>query len=378
MSREFTMGIRLNYFDNDFTRGIREATRNTNSFRDGMAQATRSATGLTSAVGAAAVALGGMAAAKKGFDWLIGANADMETYQNTLTVVMGSAAEATKTLAWANEFAAQTPFEIPQIVEATTKLTAYGMNAQKTLGIVGDAASVMGKDIMQGVEAVADAQTGSLERLKEAFSITKDDISAMAKAMGANVFDNSGSITDMKGMNAALFAIMEKRFKGGMEAQSKTWKGMISNVKDFVGTTGRLMGLPLFERAEKRLQGFLGTLDQLKKDGSIDHFISQAHKMGAVVGNEMAYAGKVVRAAIQGIWKVASPIINEIRTNWEKWQPVIKTLGYSMAVFAVGLSGVKTALTAASIAMKLLNVTMLTNPIGWIILAVGLLVGWFI
>jgi hypothetical protein len=220
LSREFTMGIRLNYSDNSFSKGIREATRQTNSFREGMAAATRSATGLTSAVGAAAVALGGMAAAKKGFDWLIGANANMEQYQNTLTVVLGSQEEAVKTLAWANKFAAQTPFEIPQVVEATTRMSAYGISAQKTLGIVGDMASVMGKDLMQAVEAVADAQTGELERLKE-FGITKSMIQDQAKLLGSNPINNSGQITDTKAFNAALFSVMDKRFKGGMEIRRK-------------------------------------------------------------------------------------------------------------------------------------------------------------
>jgi phage-related protein len=377
LSREFTMGIRLNYSDNSFSKGIREATRNTNSFRDGMARASTGADGFIGKLGGLAVALGGIAAAKKSFDWLVGANADMEQYQNTLTVVMKSQAEATKTLAWANKFAAQTPFEIPQVVEATTRMAAYGISAQKTLGIVGDMASVMGKDLMQAVEAVADAQTGEVERLKE-FGITKKMIQDQAKTLGVTAIDSKGSITDVKAFNAALFSLMEKRFKGGMAMQAKSFNGMLSNVKDFMGTMGRNLGKPLFDRSKKQLEGFLNTLNRLQSDGSIDRFVSQAHKVGAVVGNEMAYAGKVVRGTFRAIWAVASPIINEIRSNWAKWQPVIQTLGYSMAAFAVGLGGVKTAITAASIAMRILSAAMLTNPIGWIILGVGLLVGWFI
>jgi phage-related protein len=377
MSREFTMGIRLNYMDNSFSKGIREATRHTDSFRDGLARASTGADGFIGKLGGLAVALGGIAAAKKSFDWLVGANADMEQYQNTLTVVMKSQEEATKTLAWANKFAAKTPFEIPQVVAATTRMSAYGISAQKTLGIVGDMASVMGKDLMQAVEAVADAQTGELERLKE-FGITKKMIQDQAKLLGANPIDSKGSITDVKAFNAVLFSLMEDRFKGGMEMQSKSWKGMVSNAKDFMASMGRNLGKPLFDRSKKQLEGFLNTLNRLQSDGSIDRFVSQVHKVGAVVGNEMAYAGKVVRGTFRGIWAVASPIINEIRSNWAKWQPVIQMLGYSMAAFAVGLSGVKTAITAASIAMRLLSAAMLTNPIGWIILGVGLLVGWFI
>lgn len=377
MSREFTMGIRLNYHDNDFTRGIREATRQTNSFRDGMAAAARTASGFTSAIGAAAVAIGGMAAAKKGFDWLVGANADMEQYQNTLTVVMKSQEEAAKTLAWANKFAAQTPFEIPQIVEATTRMSAYGISAQKTMGIVGDMASVMGKDLMQAVEAVADAQTGELERLKE-FGITKSMIQDQAKLLGSSPIDNKGSITDMKAFNAALFSLMEDRFKGGMEMQSKSFKGMVSNAKDFMGSLGRQLGQPLFERSKRQLESFLGTLNRLQSDGTIDRWVTQTQKAGAAVGRVFRTAYQVTVSAFRGIWAVASPIIDGIKRNWTTWGPIIETAGYALGVFAVALGGIKTALLGANVAMKLLSATMLTNPIGWIALGVGLLIGLFI
>lgn len=377
MSREFTMGIRLNYYDNSFTRGMRDAQRQTNRFRDGMVAATRSAAGFTSAIGAAAVALGGMAAAKKGFDWLVGANADMEQYQNTLAVVLKSQEKAIQTLEWANKFAAKTPFEIPQIVEATTRMSAYGISAQKTLGIVGDMASVMGKDLMQAVEAVADAQTGELERLKE-FGITKKMVQEQAKLLGSSPIDSKGSITDMKAFNAALFSLMEDRFKGGMDMQSKSFKGMLSNAKDFMGSLGRQLGQPLFERSKRQLESSLGTLNRLQSDGTIDRWVKQTQKAGAAVGRVFQGAYRIAAAAFRGIRAIASPIIESIKSNWATWGPIIETVGYSLAAFAVGLGAVKSALLAANVAMKLLNVTMLTNPIGWIILGIGLLIGLFI
>lgn len=66
---------------------------------------------------------------------------------------------------WAVDFANKTPYETDEIVEATVKLTSYGVEAKKTLPLIGDMASVMGKSVDQAVEAIADAQTGELERL---------------------------------------------------------------------------------------------------------------------------------------------------------------------------------------------------------------------
>ena len=187
----------------------------------------------------------------------IGANADMETYQNTLATVLKSTEKATNMLAWANKFAAQTPFEIPDIVEATTKLETYGISAKATLGGIGDMAAVTGKPLMQAVEAIADAQTGELERLKE-FGITKGMLINKSAALGqGEIVNASGQITDMEGLNKALFALMEERYKGGMERQSKTFKGMVSNAKDVAGTISRELSKPIFEKFKQGLQSIL-------------------------------------------------------------------------------------------------------------------------
>nr|WP_278187291.1 MULTISPECIES: tape measure protein [Bacillaceae] len=191
------------------------------------------------------------------YEGTIGANASMEQYQNTLTTVLKSSEKATETLAWAQKFAAETPFEIPDIVEATTRLSAYGMKAQDVMKSTGNMAAVMGKPLMQAVEAVADAQTGELERLKE-FGITKQMLIDKAAEMGKKeVVNAKGQITDMQAFNDALFALMDDRFKGGMEIQSKTFDGMISNVKDSIATMGREVSKPIFEKLKQGLQSVL-------------------------------------------------------------------------------------------------------------------------
>jgi hypothetical protein len=283
MAGGFVMGATLQLRDmasNTFNQ-VRQAT---NSFRTSVMAADaatnrheRSADKLRGSMFSlknAIVAAATAASVKVGFDWLVKGNADMETYQNTLAIVLGSQEKATKTLAWAQKFAAQTPFEIPQVVEATTRMSAYGLNAQKTLGIVGDMASVMGKDLMQAVEAVADAQTGEVERLKE-FGITKGMIQAQAKALGSNPINSKGQITDQKAFNAALFSLMEKRYSGGMELQSKTFKGMVSNAKDFVATAGRTLGKPIFDEFKKGLAGLLVFTDKLSKSGLIEKWAAK-------------------------------------------------------------------------------------------------------
>lgn len=89
----------------------------------------------------------------------------LEGYRSTLNVVLKDQQKAAKMMAWAVEFANKTPFETDSVVEATVRLQSYGIEAQNVMTQIGDMAGVMNKDLMQAVEAVADAQTGELERL---------------------------------------------------------------------------------------------------------------------------------------------------------------------------------------------------------------------
>jgi hypothetical protein len=92
------------------------------------------------------------------------------------------------------------------------------------MGGIGDMAAIMGKPLSQAVEAVADAQTGELERLKE-FGITKGMLIDKAQEMyGVEIVNAKGQITDMDKLNGALMGIMKERYAGGMETASKSFK----------------------------------------------------------------------------------------------------------------------------------------------------------
>lgn len=292
-----------------FTAGAKSTT---GAFR-GIATAAEGAKGKIVSLQGAITAVVAGATVKKGFDWLVSGNADMEQYQNTLGVVLKDQTKAAETLKWAQTFAAQTPFEIPQVVEATTKLASYGLEAQKTLGVTGDMAAVMGKSLDQAVEAVADAQTGEVERLKE-FGITKDMIAAQAKTMGTVVMDKKGAITDQKAFNAALFSLMEQRYKGGMALQATTFRGMLSNASDFIGTMGRELGKPLFEKLKQGLGQAMEWFNRFRDSGQLADWTAR-------VQNELAYAWGLFVKFGGIVWQVAQGIGSALQTagGWVTW-----------------------------------------------------------
>lgn len=366
-------------------------------------------------------------------NWLITGNAEMETYLNTLTVVMHSQQKAAEQLGWAEDFAAKTPFEIPQVVEATVKLEAYGMSARKVLGVTGDMASVMGKPLMQAVEAVADAQTGELERLKE-FGITKKMLIDQANKLGLQpVVNKQGSVTDQAGLNAALFSLMAERFKGGMDLQSKTFNGMLSNVSDFVGTAGRTLGKPIFDRFKVGLSGVLVDLTELKDSGAFTSFADKVDRgltrVGTVFREAREWAGSFYefvrlrvqifqrdnaealtkfsddfakgRNAVDDLMIKAQPVFDWLthealpltvelvadvaegfvstaeffHDNWDDIKPFVEGLTIAFTAYGgylITLTGITKIVTAAQWAW---NIAMNANPIGLVITGIGLLIG---
>jgi phage tail tape-measure protein len=69
-----------------------------------------------------------LAGVAKGF---LDTSSSMETYSTTLGTVLKSTERAGEMMEWIRDFAASTPFEIPGLVEAATRLEAYGLDAQK-------------------------------------------------------------------------------------------------------------------------------------------------------------------------------------------------------------------------------------------------------
>lgn len=212
------------------SRGLSTASNNANRLGRSLKNAAREASNMSKTIltaGAAATT----ALAIKGTSDMVSQASSMEQYRNTLNIVMKDNKKASETFKWAVDYANKTPFETADIVDGTVKLQSYGMEAQKVLPYIGDMASAMGKSMDQAVEAVADAQTGELERLKE-FGITKEQIVKQANKKLGNleVVNNKGQITNQRAFNAALMSLMKERFEGGMEVQAKSFKGVMSTI----------------------------------------------------------------------------------------------------------------------------------------------------
>lgn len=253
----------------------------------------------------------------------------LEGYRSTLNVVLKDQQKAAKMMAWAVEFANKTPFETDSVVEATVRLQSYGIEAQKVMTQIGDMAGVMNKNLMQAVEAVADAQTGELERLKE-FGITK----AMIIAKGAELYknqtivNNKGQIVDQQKFNDALFALMEERFKGGMEIQAKSYKGLMSTISGVwktglaqmagISGTGEIIEGSAFDAAKEGLGWVSDKMQSLSKSGTFEKI---GKKIGSTVQTGIKYGKKVLDVAK----RIKDSVGDTIRTISAKLEPLRPT-----------------------------------------------------
>lgn len=323
---------------------------------------------IASAAGVAAV---GMAA------FGIKGASNLEAYRNTLNTVMKDTKLAGQTMAWAVEFANKTPFETDSIVEATVRLTAYGLEATKVLPAIGDMASVMNKDIMQAVEAVADAQTGELERMKE-FGITKQMIIDEAAEImkGKEIVNKQGQITDQENFNTALFSLMDKRFKGGMEIQANSFKGLWSTITGtFKTSMAMLMGITatgevvmggLFEKLKEKMKLAVDTLDRWSKDGTMD-----------MIQQKATTAISKVIEIVEGFISTIMNATSWVKDHWKIIEPIlagIAAAAVSYIIITKAILAYQAAMKIATAVQLLLNGAMTANPIGLIILAIGLLV----
>ncbi|BCZ48425.1 hypothetical protein psyc5s11_44920 [Clostridium gelidum] len=272
----------------------------------------------------------------------------LEQYRNTLNIVMKDNTKAAQTFAWATQYANKTPYETGEIVEATVKLTNYGLEAQKTLPIIGDMAAVFagsGKTINDATEAVADAQTGELERLKE-FGITKDMIIAQgAKSLaGIELVNNKGQITNQKAFNVALFSLMKERYAGAMDIQSKSYKGLMSTVTG-VAKSGlaRIMGIneegdaiagSAFDIVKQKLSGLADKLTQMQADGT---FEIMADKFTAFAQN--------VSSGIDYAWPKIQSFFSYVRDNGPRIMEIAKYIGEAFIAWKV-ISGISSGIQA--------------------------------
>ena len=343
---------------------INAATKAINSYADkantAFKRVTAVAAGVTAALGAAAI--------KTGFSEAL----DLEGYKMQLETATKDTKRAAELMQYAIDLANKTPFEGGQLVEAAAKFESMGMSAEKWLTYAGDMAAATNKDYDQAVEALIDAQTGELERLKE-FGITKAMILEQGEKMfaGVQIANNNGQIVNQEKFNEAMLALMEEKFSGGMEKQATTIRGMWSTV---TGVTKNALAniLGMQNDGTVKAGSFMDLIRE--KVGALSEKFQQAQSDGTIdaIGEKVAKAAEIAGKGLDLVGKAIKWVYDN--SNW--LIPVLAGVVGGFAAFNVlstiiplvsSLIGVVKGVSAAG---GILNAVMMANPI---ILVAGLI-----
>ncbi|MCY1707707.1 tape measure protein [Pannonibacter sp. SL95] len=223
----------------DFNRSSAQSARVWAANMRAMQQQQQALAGLKGAflgVSAAMAALG----STQLINGVVQTSASFEKLRASLKTVTGSAAAGGAAFEEIKRFAGTTPFSVAQATEAFIKLKALGLDpSMVAMESYGNTASAMGKDLMQWVEAIADATTGEFERLKEfgvKASKSGDDVAFTFQGVTTTVRNSADEV------ERYLRRIGTDTFAGAMREQMQGLNGALSALDDQIQLTADAIG----------------------------------------------------------------------------------------------------------------------------------------
>jgi tape measure domain-containing protein len=298
-----------------------------------------------------------------GFKGLVGGAVDyqksMEYYTTSFTVMTGSADNASETVKKLADIGATTPFDMPQLADATSLLMNYGFSADDAV----DSMMMLG-DISQGNADKLDSISRAYGKMSSAQKVSLEDINMMIDAgfnplqeISEHTGESMQSLYDRisKGkmsVDEITESMKRSSSEGGkyfksMDAQSQTLDGRLSTLSDTINSKlGEALQPILKKASDEWIPNITNAIDNM----DIDSVVSVIDDIISGVGDLFGFImdnGDTIISLVAGIgtammtWKVASMINGVVG---------------AVKAFQVANEG-------ASVAQALLNGVMNANPI---------------
>ncbi|WP_102866729.1 tape measure protein [Pseudovibrio exalbescens] len=304
---------------------------------------------------------------------VIGPAAQIENYQIQLNALEGSAERGRRALEWVRNFAVTTPLETNDVIESYAKLKAFGIdptngsllaltdtmamnggNAEYLQGVIMAVGQSWTKGKLQGEEAMQLLERGIpvWDMLSDATGKSASELMKMASngELGRDVISK-------------LVELMGQRAVSASEKMSRTWDGMMSNMRQhWFDFRVLIADAGVFDWAKDKLQGFLDTLNQMKADGSL---LQLAEEISANI-----------ISGLQSLWAFgveASKVLQEVGS----WLPYAADAlgGWNNLIGILIAMPVLSALTSIATGLVSLGAGLVTLgggilAVGWPILAI--------
>ncbi|MHA3773668.1 tape measure protein [Verrucomicrobiota bacterium sgz303538] len=306
--------------------------------------------------------------------------ADMQSLETAFGTLTGDMKSGLALVGELQQLGAETPFEVlSDLAPAGKSLLAFGESAAQipdTLRRIGDIASGVGSGINDLAQIYGKARTQGTLYAEDINQLTGRGIpiiAEFAKQLGVS----EGAVKKMASEGKITFSNLERafqsltmeggKFNGMMEAQSKTWNGLKSNLADTVAQIEVAFGKPLVE-------GLSGAFQQVVAD--LGSYQQTAAQLGGTIGNLITSGfslaqtfGSVISAVsplVPGLAAVAlgfvtvkiagSSTATTLRNNITALAVAIRSPGDALQGLRVQwqatLAGMQTATTGAAAAMR--------------------------
>lgn len=307
-----------------------------------------------------------------GFKSLVGGAVDyqksMEYYTTSFTVMTGSADKASETVKKLADIGATTPFDMPQLADATSLLMNFGFSADDAV----DSMMMLG-DISQGNADKLNSIARAYGKMNSAQKVTLEDINMMIDAgfnplqeISEKTGESMQSLYDRisKGkmsVDEITESMKRSTSEGGkyfqsMDAQSQTLDGRLSTLSDTINSKlGEALQPILQKAADEWIPNITNAIENMDIDSVVSVIDDIVSAVGDLFGFIMDNGGTIIS------------LVAGIGTAMLTWNVVSMIDGVVGAVKAFQLAN-----EGASIAQALLNGVMNANPI---MLVVTLLAG---
>ncbi|MFW2043983.1 tape measure protein [Acinetobacter sp. ULE_I001] len=263
-----------------------------------------------------------MTAAISGLKKVISTQREFDILNAQLETPTKSSEGAKEAFATLQEFAKKTPYSLEQAVTGFTKLVNLGLTpSERAMMSYGNTSAAMGKDLMQLIEAVADASTGEFERLKE-FGIK-------AKQQGDKVSLTFHGVTKTIGNNAKeiesyLIAIGENEFAGAMAKRVDTLDGAIASLSDTWDSLFRAvsnLGVgDVIKRAVNTAEDSISSLIKVLESGAVEAALRGMANAFNIFSNSTQSDMNNMKSAFSGLG-------DYLVSSWESTLNEINALG---------------------------------------------------
>jgi tape measure domain-containing protein len=313
---------------------------------------------------------------------------EFEQVEVAFETMLGSADKAKELLKDITDFARKTPFSLTGIVDSSKQLLAFGIEQEKiieTMTSLGNIAAGVGRDklptlvrafgkirtkgkaTMEELNMLLEAGVPILDELAKNYGVSTAELFKMISAGKVGFDDVDAALKNLSSGSGKFANLMIK--------QSKTFFGVLSNLKDFIIINAIAIGKELLPQAKALANSIINILEanrKLIKGRFVKFFKSLAVAMGLIFKAGLAVAEGIINItdAFGGLGEVIKGV-------------VIAMLAFTGIQVLSAIGSITTAIFGLVKGMKTLKIAMIATQasallmpilIGAAVIALGLII----